>query len=810
MKYTIIVTIYNKENYLLRCLESVCNQSYKNYKVLVIDDGSTDNSKNVIKKALKKWQFKYVYKKNSGIADTRNYAVSLVDTPYFLFVDGDDYIDLNLLKEAEKYHDYDVLSFAAKKVNSKLKIIEKIAKFDFCGDGEEYLRELILFDTLFSVPWGYIYNTNYFKENHFVYPYGKIMEDFYLTPFILADASKVISIKYAGYYYVMNDNSITNNQKNYQLIAQTYLEYVPKITQELKKKDYEDITKLLYENFVKGTLKCFYTELPENMRKDYAEDLAKLEITIDYSSRIKIFIKKIGMAKICKKVSVFLLRKKHEWDKKRNYYIKVKRNSNANSLFQYQSMYEDGYLSYILYCKIRPFLKKIGIYQVSSKFYQKYLKKFLVKMMNKQKKSILVKQASTQQDYFGHNFAYWGDTHFNEQLAFVLKDDNPIFCEDIADIPRDRKLIITGNKGHKLKKAIKELAFLKYVNYIDIKPIYKIMNNADYYYNYEFYKHNNKVRKKTYYHLFIIKHIKNVKLLPSEMFIKTVNSKPYDMDIKENCLINWVGDIWLSCSNEVPLGSLNNENYKTYDNYFTRIIQLSALNHTYCFYNPKSWQYGYSKVSKLIPNYKNTSYEINQLIVALDYPEHLKNKKQMIIQKLKQLKLGESNQLHFDEIVIIINALRLDEDDFKFLASYKNVAIEVVIDNSFSEIDFQKLWQKITKYKQCYFKNTICKINYLLPVYKDNYQKIKKHIQKIKKYPINKIKLTDSNNWGLYIKGEYQQKSVVINYKYLIYDFYCLLKDPIFKEPIVDWNDFKSYYLNSQKKYRKKDEKCQK
>lgn len=67
MKYTIIVTIYNKENYVLRCLESVCNQSCKNYQVLVIDDGSTDNSQKIIKDALSKWQFKYVYKRIRGL-----------------------------------------------------------------------------------------------------------------------------------------------------------------------------------------------------------------------------------------------------------------------------------------------------------------------------------------------------------------------------------------------------------------------------------------------------------------------------------------------------------------------------------------------------------------------------------------------------------------------------------------------------------------------------------------------------------------------------------------------------------------------
>ena len=108
MKYTIIITVYNKEQYLKRCLDSVCKQNYKNYLVMVVNDGSTDDSEKIIKKYVKKYKILYYKKENTGVADTRNYAIDRVTTNYFLFVDADDYVSLDLLETIDNYSDYKI------------------------------------------------------------------------------------------------------------------------------------------------------------------------------------------------------------------------------------------------------------------------------------------------------------------------------------------------------------------------------------------------------------------------------------------------------------------------------------------------------------------------------------------------------------------------------------------------------------------------------------------------------------------------------------------------------------------------------
>ena len=103
-KFSIIIPVYNTEKYLEKCLDSIINQSYQNMEIIVVNDGSTDNSKDI----LFTYQNKYpklinVYEKiNGGLSDARNYGVSKASGDYLLFVDSDDYIESDLLLNISK------------------------------------------------------------------------------------------------------------------------------------------------------------------------------------------------------------------------------------------------------------------------------------------------------------------------------------------------------------------------------------------------------------------------------------------------------------------------------------------------------------------------------------------------------------------------------------------------------------------------------------------------------------------------------------------------------------------------------------
>ena len=89
---TIIIPIYNSEKYLNRCLDSIKNQSYQNLEVLLINDGSHDNSDRICRNYSNDSRFKIILKENTGVADTRNYGLDIATGDYIMFVDSDDYI----------------------------------------------------------------------------------------------------------------------------------------------------------------------------------------------------------------------------------------------------------------------------------------------------------------------------------------------------------------------------------------------------------------------------------------------------------------------------------------------------------------------------------------------------------------------------------------------------------------------------------------------------------------------------------------------------------------------------------------------
>ena len=96
---SIIVPIYNVEQYLNRCIESLVNQTYTNLEILLIDDGSTDNSGKLAEKWISNDQrIKVYHKKNGGLSDARNYGIKYAKGKYLSFVDSDDYVDMRFIE----------------------------------------------------------------------------------------------------------------------------------------------------------------------------------------------------------------------------------------------------------------------------------------------------------------------------------------------------------------------------------------------------------------------------------------------------------------------------------------------------------------------------------------------------------------------------------------------------------------------------------------------------------------------------------------------------------------------------------------
>ena len=114
MRISIIIPVYNVENYLHYAMDSLFRQTYKNFEVILVNDGSTDNSGKLCEEYAQEYDNVFVYhKKNAGLSDARNFGVENAKTDWIFFLDPDDYIEpftLELLVELQRKYNVDLIS----------------------------------------------------------------------------------------------------------------------------------------------------------------------------------------------------------------------------------------------------------------------------------------------------------------------------------------------------------------------------------------------------------------------------------------------------------------------------------------------------------------------------------------------------------------------------------------------------------------------------------------------------------------------------------------------------------------------------
>lgn len=211
---SVILPVYNSEKYIEKCMNSIVSQLDDIYELIVINDESTDKTMKIIKELQSKYTNIKIYNiKHQGISTARNYGISKVKSKYFIFIDSDDYIVEDLIKELSIYlnKNYDLIRYQAQMVNDQS--VEKIFATNFYGEyqGLEFLKCLCRNNEIFGPPWFYCYNTDFIRKNNFRYADGKVQEDFGLTPLMICKANKILSINYIGYNYYKSCNSIMRN-----------------------------------------------------------------------------------------------------------------------------------------------------------------------------------------------------------------------------------------------------------------------------------------------------------------------------------------------------------------------------------------------------------------------------------------------------------------------------------------------------------------------------------------------------------------------------------------------------------------------
>ena len=291
-KISVIVPVYNQEKYIDICINSILSQTYSNIELIIVNDGSTDTSKEIISKYLQHPNIIYLEKENGGLSSSRNYGLKYATGDYISFVDSDDYIDSTLFESLSSQ-----LNTIPDLIKFKMKIVSNNSIVAKCNGpvfdsikGEEAFSKLYTQDNFLEVSCLYLYNKNFFMKNNFHFAEGLYHEDFGLIPLMLLKAANVISVPIYGYNYLQTNNSITRDS-----------DYVKTL-----KKAYDLLAH--YDNMIK-TVACYNISniSVQNIKEYYSNSIITKTKELNNFNK-KQYIKEIKKKKLIKNIRIINLK----------------------------------------------------------------------------------------------------------------------------------------------------------------------------------------------------------------------------------------------------------------------------------------------------------------------------------------------------------------------------------------------------------------------------------------------------------------------------------------------------------------------
>ena len=268
-KLSIIVPVYNVEKYLRKCLDSLINQSSDDYEIIVVNDGSTDNSLEICTEYKHYKNINIFNKKNGGLSSARNYGIDKANGEYISFVDSDDWVSedyvSSLLAKIDEDNELDVIAYDVILINDGWSegTIRKLY-YDF----DNMTRNDIIKECYNpSYAWARIYKKELISKYRF--PSENLWyEDMYIMPELLANCSKVGYIEKALYFYRQRNNSITTSAFNKKTLA--VIDAWEINLKNMKKEYMEDYILALYKSIVSFIyFKPEYSEEFINFYKKY-------------------------------------------------------------------------------------------------------------------------------------------------------------------------------------------------------------------------------------------------------------------------------------------------------------------------------------------------------------------------------------------------------------------------------------------------------------------------------------------------------------------------------------------------------------
>lgn len=277
---SVIIPIYNVEKFLPQCLDSVVNQTYRNLEIILVNDGSPDNSDAICKEYLKKDnRLVYYNRQNSGASASRNFGIDHCNGDYIFFLDSDDYLDAECIEKLFEHSEPNKLSITGYYLDfSNDKLIEKPEQgFGFYSNLHEFWIDFYkYFATKTNFIWGRLFESSIIMEYNIRFdPSMALSEDLLFDlEYYRHCINGFAVIEHCGYYYRQHGTSTLSkkfnpkmfdwNESAYQAVRDFLIEY-DVMTEQNKRHLYNNILgNLLYST----ELLCFAKEIPFNRKME--------------------------------------------------------------------------------------------------------------------------------------------------------------------------------------------------------------------------------------------------------------------------------------------------------------------------------------------------------------------------------------------------------------------------------------------------------------------------------------------------------------------------------------------------------------
>ena len=286
MLFSIVIPVFNSEKYLRKCLGSVLKQTYSDFEVIIIDDGSTDSSPMILDEFAKKDSRIQVYHmENKGVTKARKIGVSLTKGKYVIFIDSDDTINCELLSNIERtvknFPNVDMVRFRCKMINDRPEFDHELyndynSACNVLYSGIEAIRRWNNPDKRYEIFWLYAMK----REKALIIqdePNFKSSSDYAIVPVIIANCRRVVMIEYIGYNYTCDNGYSITHSAGYQREKDRALNFIGAyryLTSKMK----------IIEKEKNIDLSFFYEEWRQRLQKKYniLSDSLKIELKAEF------------------------------------------------------------------------------------------------------------------------------------------------------------------------------------------------------------------------------------------------------------------------------------------------------------------------------------------------------------------------------------------------------------------------------------------------------------------------------------------------------------------------------------------------